>query len=129
MRAFLKSLQHVIDASDCPDLQPQKDAFWIPGHRRYLLLAEFGSIFVSPIAELGPLEKRQATGAPFLVVLHHCQSQCFLKIEPVVVVLEWPDHRKNFAWVLGHNLIGIVAENEANHLTFFSSSFCLRSGR
>jgi hypothetical protein len=23
MRAFLKSLQHVIDASDCPDLQPQ----------------------------------------------------------------------------------------------------------
>jgi hypothetical protein len=27
MRAILKSLQHVVDASDCPDLQPQKDAF------------------------------------------------------------------------------------------------------
>jgi hypothetical protein len=27
MRAFLKSLQHVIDASDCPDLQPQQGAF------------------------------------------------------------------------------------------------------
>jgi hypothetical protein len=27
MRAFLKSLQHVIDASDCPNLQPQQRAF------------------------------------------------------------------------------------------------------
>ena len=79
--------------------------------------------------ELGPLRKRQATGAPFLVVLRHCLSQCFLKIEPVVVALEWPDHGKNRAWVLSHKLTGIVAENEANHLTFFSSSFCLRSGR
>jgi hypothetical protein len=37
------------------------------------------------------VEKRQATGAPFLVVLHHCL------IELVVVALEWPDHGKNFA--------------------------------
>jgi hypothetical protein len=27
MRASLKSLQHVIDASQCSALQPQKDAF------------------------------------------------------------------------------------------------------
>ena len=99
-----------------------------PAGKRARSRVGWRSIFVSPIAELGPLEKRQATGAPFLVVLHHCQSQC-LKIEPVVVVLEWPDHRKNFAWVLSHKLIGIVAENEANHLTFFSGSFCLRGGR
>jgi hypothetical protein len=75
------------------------------------------------IAELGPFEKRQATGAPFLVVLHHCLSQCFLKIEPVVVALEWPDHGKKSAWVLSHKLIGIVAEDEANHLTSFLGSF------
>jgi hypothetical protein len=27
MRAILKSLSHVIDASECPNLQPQKEAF------------------------------------------------------------------------------------------------------
>jgi hypothetical protein len=27
MRAILKSLQHVIDASDCPGFHPQKDGF------------------------------------------------------------------------------------------------------
>jgi hypothetical protein len=27
MRAILKPFQHVINASDCPDFQPQKDAF------------------------------------------------------------------------------------------------------
>jgi hypothetical protein len=26
MRTILKSLQHVIDASECPDLDPQKEA-------------------------------------------------------------------------------------------------------
>jgi hypothetical protein len=26
MRATLKSLQHIIDASECPDLDPQKEA-------------------------------------------------------------------------------------------------------
>jgi hypothetical protein len=49
-------------------------------------------------------------------VVHRRLSKSFSKISPVVVVLERPDHGKYFAWVLGHELLGIVTEDEANHL-------------
>jgi hypothetical protein len=49
-------------------------------------------------------------------VVHRRLSNSFSKISPVVVVLERPDHGKYFAWVLGHELLGIVTEDEANHL-------------
>jgi hypothetical protein len=51
-------------------------------------------------------------------VVHRRLSKSFSKISPVVVVLERPDHGKYFAWVLSHELLGIVTEDEANHLTY-----------
>jgi hypothetical protein len=66
-----------------------------------------------------PFVKRQATTALLLIVVHRHLSKSFSEVGPVVVVLERPDHGKYFAWILGHELLGIVAENEANHLTFF----------
>jgi hypothetical protein len=60
--------------------------------------------------------KRQGTAASFLIVVHRRLSNSFSKISPVVVVLERPNHGKYFAWVLGHELLGIVTEDKANHL-------------
>ena len=60
--------------------------------------------------------KRQETAASFLIVVHRRLSNSFSKISPVVVVLERPNHGKYFAWVLGHELLGIVTEDKANHL-------------
>jgi hypothetical protein len=49
-------------------------------------------------------------------VIHRRLSNSFSKIRPVVVVLKRPNHGKYFAWVLGHELLGIVTEEKANHL-------------
>jgi hypothetical protein len=60
-----------------------------------------------PNAHSTPLGKRQATAPSFLVVFHHRYPQGFLEIGPVVAVVEWPDHSKNFAGVLGHESLGL----------------------
>ena len=49
-------------------------------------------------------------------MVHRRLSNSFSKISPVVVVLEWPNHGKYFARVLGHELLGIVTEDKAYHL-------------
>ena len=61
--------------------------------------------------------KRQGTAASFLIVVHRRLSKSFSKISPVVVVLERPDHGKYFGRVCGHEMLGIVAEDQANHFT------------
>ena len=33
-----------------------------------------------------------------------------------MAVVEWPDHSKNFAGILGHESLWIVVEENANHL-------------
>jgi hypothetical protein len=49
-------------------------------------------------------------------VFHHYLSQSFSEIGPVVVVLKWPYHGKNFAGVLGREFFWLLVEENANHL-------------
>src|SRR5262249_23730762 len=63
--------------------------------------------------------KRQATVASFLIVFHQRFAQSFSEIGLIVMVLERPDHSKYFARVRVHELLGIVAKDQANHLTSF----------
>jgi len=44
-------------------------------------------------------------------------AQSFSEIGLVVMVLERPDHSKYFARVRFHELLGIVAKDQANHLS------------
>jgi hypothetical protein len=50
-------------------------------------------------------------------VLHQRFAQSFSEIGLIVMVLERPDHSKYFARVRFHELLGIVAKDQANHLT------------